>query len=58
MSVFEMSIDTIFICFCEDYETNDGIEQPYFMSPELMEVMQNLKGYYGQKFEFGNKLRV
>jgi len=31
-----MIIDTIFICFCEDCEKNDGISRPYFMSRGLM----------------------
>lgn len=33
---FQMIIDTIFICFCEDCEKNDGINRPYFMSRGLM----------------------
>ena len=31
-----MCIDTIFICFCEDYEINDGEEHPYYMSRGLV----------------------
>ena len=31
-----MTIDTVFICFCEDCERNDGIMKPYFMSKGLM----------------------
>ena len=31
-----MAIDTIFICFCEDSDRNDGIDKPYFMSKGLM----------------------
>lgn len=31
-----MCIDTIFICFCEDCEINDGQENPYFMSRGLL----------------------
>merc|ERR1711916_393867 len=34
--LLEMCIDTIFYCFCEDCERNDGsLEKPYYMSPEL-----------------------
>lgn len=33
-----MVIDTIFICFCEDCEKNDGISRPYFMSRGLMVI--------------------
>ncbi|CAB0013341.1 unnamed protein product [Nesidiocoris tenuis] len=36
MTVYEMVIDTIFICFCEDCEMNDGLSKPYFMSKNLM----------------------
>lgn len=31
-----MVIDTIFMCFCEDCNLNDGITQEYYMSKELM----------------------
>lgn len=31
-----MAIDTIFLCFCEDSDRNDGINKPYFMSKGLM----------------------
>ncbi|XP_066901470.1 choline transporter-like protein 1 [Halyomorpha halys] len=43
ITVYEMVIDTIFICFCEDCEINDGVEKPYFMSYGLMEFVQNTK---------------
>lgn len=36
MSVLDMAIDTIFLCFCEDCERNDGTAQkPYFASESL-----------------------
>ncbi|CAL7943385.1 unnamed protein product [Xylocopa violacea] len=41
ISIYEMIIDTIFICFCEDYEKNDGISRPYYMSRKLMEFVEN-----------------
>ena len=32
-SVYEMGIDTLFICFLQDSEINDGSkEKPYYMS--------------------------
>nr|AKN21692.1 slc44a-3 [Schmidtea mediterranea] len=38
--IFEMGTDTIFLCFCEDLERNDGSpEKPYFMSKELMSIL-------------------
>ncbi|KAF2073423.1 hypothetical protein CYY_005271 [Polysphondylium violaceum] len=36
MSVYDMAIDTILLCFCEDSERNDGSpERPYYMSKSL-----------------------
>lgn len=50
MTVFEMTLDTIFICFCVDCEENDGTSRPYFMSRKMMEVMIELKGAAGGAF--------
>lgn len=55
MTVYEMTVDTIFICFCEDCEQNDGMTRPYFMSKNLMEVMQELKQAAGGEFHFGGQ---
>ncbi|XP_050737669.1 choline transporter-like protein 1 isoform X2 [Eriocheir sinensis] len=41
ISVYEMCIDTLFLCFCEDCERNDGIERPYFMNRGLMAFVEN-----------------
>lgn len=38
-----MTIDTIFICFCEDCERNDGLSRPYYMSRGLMDFVQGSK---------------
>nr|XP_033780094.1 choline transporter-like protein 2 isoform X2 [Geotrypetes seraphini] len=39
-SVYGMCVDTLFLCFCEDLERNDGsLERPYYMSPELSEIL-------------------
>ncbi|CAH8441889.1 unnamed protein product [Schistosoma turkestanicum] len=39
-SVFEMGVDTIFLCFLEDVEKNDGsAERPYYMSKNLMSIL-------------------
>lgn len=43
MTVYEMVIDTIFLCFCEDCEKNDGENRPYYMSRGLMEFVENSK---------------
>lgn len=38
--VYEMAVDTIFLCFLEDSECNDGSpEKPYFMSKRLMKIL-------------------
>ncbi|XP_052687130.1 choline transporter-like protein 1 [Crassostrea angulata] len=38
--VYEITIDTIFLCFCEDCKENDGINKPYYMSTDLLNYMQ------------------
>ncbi|XP_017658830.1 choline transporter-like protein 5 [Nannospalax galili] len=39
-SVYSMCIETIFICFLEDLERNEGsLERPYFVTPSLMNVL-------------------
>ncbi|XP_019905474.1 choline transporter-like protein 2 isoform X2 [Esox lucius] len=43
-SVYAMCVDTLFLCFCEDLERNDGTpERPYFMSLELHEILSKTK---------------
>ncbi|KAL5108710.1 Choline transporter-like protein 2 [Taenia crassiceps] len=40
-SVYEMGVDAIFICVCEDLERNDGtVEKPYFMSKSTMQMLR------------------
>lgn len=43
ISVYDMTIDTLFLCFCEDCEMNDGIQKPYYMSINLMKFVENSK---------------
>ncbi|XP_058863932.1 choline transporter-like protein 2 isoform X1 [Acipenser ruthenus] len=39
-SVYGMCVDTLFLCFCEDLERNDGSEEkPYYMSMELHDIL-------------------
>ncbi|XP_029801673.1 choline transporter-like protein 5 [Suricata suricatta] len=39
-SVYTMCVDTIFICFLEDLERNDGsTERPYYMSQSLLKIL-------------------
>ncbi|GFR70798.1 choline transporter-like protein 2 [Elysia marginata] len=38
--VYSMAVDTLFLCFLEDLERNDGsVAKPYFMSKGLMKVL-------------------
>ncbi|KAJ8977658.1 hypothetical protein NQ317_002460 [Molorchus minor] len=38
-SVYSMAVDTLFLCFLEDCERNDGSsEKPYYMSKNLMKI--------------------
>ncbi|CAJ1083219.1 choline transporter-like protein 4 [Xyrichtys novacula] len=39
-SVYNMCVDTLFLCFLEDLERNDGSQQkPYYMSRNLMKIL-------------------
>ncbi|XP_033634206.1 choline transporter-like protein 4 [Asterias rubens] len=39
-AVYDMGVDTLFLCFLEDLERHDGSEEkPYFMSKSLMAVL-------------------
>ncbi|XP_071356487.1 choline transporter-like protein 4 [Trachinotus anak] len=47
-SVYNMCVDTLFLCFLEDLERNDGsLQKPYFMSKNLMKILN--KSNKGQK---------
>uniref|UniRef100_A0A8C4ZVW5 Choline transporter-like protein n=1 Tax=Gadus morhua TaxID=8049 RepID=A0A8C4ZVW5_GADMO len=40
-SVYAMCVDTLFLCFCEDLERNDGTaERPYLMSNNLLGILK------------------
>uniref|UniRef100_A0A2D4LPR8 Choline transporter-like protein n=2 Tax=Micrurus spixii TaxID=129469 RepID=A0A2D4LPR8_9SAUR len=40
-SVYAMCVDTLFLCFLEDLERNDGsTEKPYFMSSHLRKLLK------------------
>jgi hypothetical protein len=58
MTVYEMTVDTIFICFCEDSEQNNGMDRPYFMSRNLMEVMYEIKGSAGVQYDYGGPQNI
>ncbi|XP_037914050.1 choline transporter-like 2 isoform X1 [Hermetia illucens] len=39
--VYSMAVDTLFLCFLEDSERNDGSpEKPFFMSKQLMKILE------------------
>ncbi|TSK87520.1 Choline transporter-like protein 2 [Bagarius yarrelli] len=39
-SVYAMCVDTLFLCFCEDLERNDGsAARPYYMSSTLHDIL-------------------
>ncbi|XP_070505123.1 choline transporter-like 2 [Chironomus tepperi] len=39
-NVYSMAVDTLFLCFLEDCERNDGsLDRPYFMSKKLMKIL-------------------
>jgi len=38
-SVFDMAVDTLLLCFCEDCERNNGADRPYYMSDKLKSHM-------------------
>ncbi|XP_071373744.1 choline transporter-like protein 4, partial [Centroberyx affinis] len=39
-SVYNMCVDTLFLCFLEDLERNDGsMQKPFFMSKNLMKIL-------------------
>ncbi|XP_047427016.1 choline transporter-like protein 2 isoform X2 [Mugil cephalus] len=39
-SVYAMCVDTLFLCFCEDLERNDGsAARPFYMSSTLREIL-------------------
>ncbi|XP_058823937.1 choline transporter-like protein 1 [Topomyia yanbarensis] len=41
LTMYEMAIDTIFLCFCKDIELNNGIDRPYYMSRNLRKFVNN-----------------
>ncbi|PVD22194.1 hypothetical protein C0Q70_17999 [Pomacea canaliculata] len=44
-SVYAMAVDTLFLCFLEDLEMNDGSpEKPYYMSKGLMVILGRRTG--------------
>ncbi|XP_071001498.1 choline transporter-like protein 4, partial [Oncorhynchus clarkii lewisi] len=45
-SVYSMCVDTLFLCFLEDLERNDGtMQKPYYMSRNLMRILRKPKQF-------------
>jgi len=43
-SVYSMAVDTLFLCFLEDLERNDGsLERPYYMSKSLKIILGKME---------------
>jgi choline transporter-like protein 2/4/5 len=39
-NVYNVGVDTLFLCFLEDLERNDGsAEKPYYMNSDLMKIL-------------------
>uniref|UniRef100_A0AAY4DQS2 Choline transporter-like protein n=1 Tax=Denticeps clupeoides TaxID=299321 RepID=A0AAY4DQS2_9TELE len=54
-SVYAMCVDTLFLCFCEDLERNNGSEEkPYYMSVELRAILSKSEDstFHGQEVPF------
>uniref|UniRef100_A0A8C8HSI9 Choline transporter-like protein n=1 Tax=Oncorhynchus tshawytscha TaxID=74940 RepID=A0A8C8HSI9_ONCTS len=44
-NVYAMCVDTLFLCFCEDLERNDGSPlKPFYMSPQLHRILRREQG--------------
>merc|ERR1719290_867376 len=42
--VYNMAVDTLFLCFLEDLERNDGsVEKPYYMSRSLKQILGKME---------------
>ncbi|XP_050308668.1 choline transporter-like protein 1 [Anthonomus grandis grandis] len=52
--VYETTMETLFICYCEDLLINNGMEKPFFMSRNLMEFVEESKKVYRSKKNTNN----
>lgn len=54
-TVYEMGVDTIFLCFLEDLEMNDGSPgKPYFMSKGLRKILHKRNQSESQNVELAH----
>ena len=48
--VYAMAVDTLFLCFLEDLERNDGsAERPFYMSRSLQKVVNKMNKFNEHK---------
>lgn len=50
-SVFDCTIDTVFVCYCEDMRSNDGDSKPYYMTSNLMLVIEDSRKVYEKQID-------
>lgn len=49
--VYAMAVDTLFLCFLEDLERNDGTpERPYYMSKDLQKILGKMRAEANNEF--------
>lgn len=49
--VYSMAVDTLFLCFLEDLERNDGSqERPYYMSKDLQKILGKMQSEAHNEF--------
>lgn len=41
LNVYDMAVDTIFLCFAEDEKRNNGKDRPYYMDASLRQFLQD-----------------
>nr|XP_015840944.1 PREDICTED: choline transporter-like protein 1 isoform X2 [Tribolium castaneum] len=48
-STFQTTVDTLFICFCEDKLCSNGVSKPYRMPKNLMKFVNDSQKLYNEK---------
>nr|XP_008198986.2 PREDICTED: choline transporter-like protein 1 [Tribolium castaneum] len=43
--VFQIAVDTLFICYCEDYCLNNGINEPFYATAELRQKVKEVQDF-------------
>jgi len=58
MNVFEMAVDTVFLCALKDMSIHDGsAEKPYFMSKKMLKII-SIKNKQEKKEKTDNSIKV